>query len=221
MRSRLHHQHWRRLVNPILSLALVGLVYVLIVGVLSFLRREDFSTQFVAEALIGTGLVVLIALVSGWAMHPVFMLAFLYLLTMRARLLADLGNLLAGRGQDKLASSLYRLALQVRPDQTATQIVRLNQAIHDLKQNRLNEAIEALERLLKERMSPKHEAAGRYNLAVAYQRQGNDARATVEYNKVVDLMPGSLYGMGAHKALERGRQQSGGREPKQRGDDQD
>jgi tetratricopeptide (TPR) repeat protein len=208
-------------VNPILSLLLVGLLYVLLVGILSYLRREGFSYQFVVEAFVGIALVILVAVVSGWAMHPVFLLAFLYLLTMRARLLADLGNLLAGRGQDKLASSLYRLALRLRPDQTARQIVQLNQAIHYLKQNRLDETIEALEGLLKEVMSPKHEAAGRYNLAVAYQRQGNEARAIVEYNKVVDLMPGSLYGMGAHKALERGRQQSGGREPKQRGDDQD
>jgi tetratricopeptide (TPR) repeat protein len=208
-------------VNPILSLVLVGLVYVLLVAILSTLRREGFSYQFVVEALIGTGLAVLVAVTTGWAMHPVFLLAFLYLLTMRARLLVDLANALVGRGQDKLASSLYRLALRLRPDQTARQIVRLNQAIHYLKQNHVEEAIAALGELLRESMSPKHEAAGRYNLAVAYQRQGNDARATVEYNKVVDLMPASLYGMGAQKALQRrGRQQPGAREPQQ-GDDQD
>jgi tetratricopeptide (TPR) repeat protein len=205
-------------VNPILSLVLVGLLYVLLVGILSFLRREGFSYQFVAEALAGTGLAVLVAVASGWAMHPVFLLAFVYLLTMRARLLADLGNALAGRGRDQWASSLYNLALRLRPDQTARQIVQLNQAIHYLKQNRLDEAIEALDGLLKESMSPKHEAAGRYNLAVAYQRQGNDARAIVEYNKVVDLMPGSLYGMGAQKALQRERQHPAGPELEQRGE---
>jgi tetratricopeptide (TPR) repeat protein len=207
--------------NPILSLVLVALLYILIVGVLSYLRQEGFSTQFVLEALVGTGLMVLLSLATGWVMHPVFMLAFLYLLTMRARLLVDLANLFAGRGRHKAAASLYEVALRLRPDQAARQIVQLNQGVHFLKQGRLDEATGSLEALLNERMSPKHEAAGRYNLAVAYQRLGNDARATVEYNKVIDLMPGSLYGMGAQKALQRGRLSRGTRDTEDRRINQD
>lgn len=206
--------------NPLLTLVLVALLYVLIVGLLLSLRREGFSFQFVVEALVGTGLVILVSLASGWVMHPVFLLGVLYLLTMRARLLVDLANVLAGRGQHKPADALYRLALRLGPDQTARQLVQLNQAVALLKQDRLDETIDALEGLLKESMSPKHEAAGRYNLAVAYQRQGNDARATIEYNKVIDLMPGSLYGMGAEKALQRGRRQKG-KQDLDRGIDQD
>ena len=207
--------------NPILSLVLVVLIYLLIVGALASLRRETFSLQFFVEALVVMGLAVLLSLVSGWVMHPVFVLALVYLVTMRARLLADLGHALAGRGHHELASSLYRLGLRLWPDQTARQILQLNQAVHHLKQDHLGEATNALEGLLKGSLSPKHEAAARYNLAVACQRQGYDARAIVEFNKVLDLMPGSLYGMGAQKALKRARQKKGIQEQEQAGGEQD
>ena len=58
-------------------------------------------------------------------------------------------------------------------------------------------------------VGPKYEAAARYNLGVAYQRHGDEAKAIVEFNKVIDVMPGSLYSLGAQKALERGKRRQG------------
>ena len=142
--------------NPILSLVLVALLYILIVGVISFLRREGFSFQFVVEAMIGTVVAVVVALATGWYMHPVFLLAFLYLVTMRSRLLVDVGNLLAGRGHHRAADSMYQLALRLRPDEAAQQIVQLNQWVHSLKQNLLADSVDLFYCLLNAIMSPKH-----------------------------------------------------------------
>lgn len=50
------------------------------------------------------------------------------------------------------------------------------------------------------------ECGGGLNLkheTIACQQQGDDARAIAEFNETVDLMPSSIYGVGAVKALER------------------
>lgn len=196
--------------NPHLILLLIALLYILIVGGLSMLRREGSSLQFVVEVIIVTGLLMVLSLSIGQSLHPVLYLIIIYLITMRVRLMVDLGNLLAQRGHHSQASSLYNLALRLKPDGTGRQIVTLNQAAHHLKQSKLSEAITLLEQLLtasQNPLSPKYEAAARYNLAVAYRRQGNEAKAIVEFNKVIDVMPGSLYASGAQIALRKGRQQ--------------
>ena len=82
--------------------------------------------------------------------------------------------------------------------------------MHRLRAGQLAQATADLEALLADPehgLSPKHEAAARYNLGVAYRRQGNEARAVVEFNKVIDVMPGSLYASGAQIALEKGKRQ--------------
>ena len=44
---------------------------------------------------------------------------------------------------------------------------------------------------------------------MAYQRQGEETKSVVEFNKAIDTLPGSLYAMGAQKALERSRRKDG------------
>lgn len=196
--------------NPHLVLLLIALLYILIVGGLSMLRREGTSLQFVVEVIVVAGVLVILSLSIGQSLHPVLYLIIIYLITMRVRLMVDLGNLLAQRGHHSQASNLYNLALRLKPDGTGRQIVTLNQAVHHLKQGKLSEAITLLEQLLTDSqnsISPKHEAGARYNLAVAYRRRGNEAKAIVEFNKVIDVMPGSLYASGAQIALKKGRQQ--------------
>jgi len=195
-------------VNPHLILVLIALLYILVVGGLSALRREGFSLQFAVEVILVASLLLALSLLTGQPTHPVVYLGAIYVVTMRARLLVDLGNLLARRGHGAQAMNLYNLALRLWPDSAARQIVRLNQAVHRLRAGQLVQATAELEALLADpghSLSPKHEAAARYNLGVAYRRQGNDARAVVEFNKVIDVMPGSLYASGAQIALEKGK----------------
>ena len=196
--------------NPHLPLLLIALLYILVIGGLSALRREGFSLQFAIEVIVVAGLLVVFSLVTGQALHPIVFLIVIYLVTMRARLLVDLGNLLARRGYHNQATSMYNLALKSKPDGPSRQIVLLNQAVQHLKQSQLTQAIAMLEDLLADpqsSLSPKHEAAARYNLAVGYRRQGNEAKAIVGFNKVIDVMPGSLYASGAQIALEKGKRQ--------------
>ena len=196
--------------NPHLLLILIALFYVLVAGGLSILRREGLSFQFAVEVIIVAGLLVGLSLITGYAIHPILFLAIIYLVTMRVRLLADLGNLLARRGYHNGATKVYHLALNSRPDNSGRQIIILNQAVHCLKQGQLTDAIAMLESLVTDSqstLSPKYEAAARYNLGVAYRRQGKEAKATVEFNKVIDVMPGSVYASGAQIALDKGKRQ--------------
>ena len=196
--------------NPHLILLLIALLYILVVGGFSALRREGFSVQFAVEVVAVASFLVVISLLAGQTIHPVFFLIIIYLITMRARLMVDLGNLLARREYHQQAMKLYDLALKLKPDSTSHQLVVMNQAVHQLRQGQLAQAISTLENLLldpQHPLSPKHEAASRYNLAVGYRRQGNEAKAVVEFNKVIDVMPGSLYASGAQIALEKGKQQ--------------
>jgi tetratricopeptide (TPR) repeat protein len=195
---------------------LIGLLYIVIFGGLAFLRREGLSLQFALEVIVVTVLVAGASLLIGFSIHPVIFLIVVYLITMRARLLVDLGNLLAGRGNRRPADALYRLALQFKPDATARQIVRLNQAVHLLQQRETNQTIAILEDLLtgaEGDLSPKHKAAARFNLGAAYRRQGQEARATAEFNRVLDLMPGSVYAANAQAALEKGRRKGESSDP--------
>ena len=195
--------------NPHLLLILVALLYILMVGGLSALRREGLSLQFALEVIVVAGLAVVFSLVTGQVIHPAIFLIVIYLATMRARLLVDLGNLLARRGYHDRASNLYNLALQLKPDGPGRQIVTLNLAVHRLKRGQLSQAVTMLENLLTDsqgHLGLKYEAAARYNLAVGYRRQGNETKAVVEFNKVIDVMPGSLYASSAQIALEKGKQ---------------
>jgi len=197
-------------VNPYLVLLLIALLYILAAGGLSALRREGSSLQFAVEVIVVAGLLVILSLVTGQVIHPVPFLIVIYLLTMRARLMVDLGNLLARRGHHHQAANVYSLALRLKPDGPSRQIVRLNQAVHQLQQGQLAQATTMLEHLLagpQHHLSPKYEAAARYNLAVAHRRQGSEAKAVVEFNKVVDVLPGSLYASRAQMALEKGKRQ--------------
>lgn len=196
--------------NPYLVLLLIALLYILAAGGLSALRREGSSFQFAVEVIVVAGLLVIFSLVTGQVIHPVPFLIVIYLLTMRARLMVDLGNLLARRGHHQPATNVYNLALKLKPDSLSRQIVMLNQAVHQLQQGQLAQATAMLEHLLagpQHHLSPKYEAAARYNLAVAHRRQGSEAKAVVEFNKAIDALPGSLYASRAQMALEKGKRQ--------------
>jgi len=192
-------------VNPYLILPLISLFFVLIFAGLSLLRHEGLSNQFALEVLILTGLALLLSWGLRVIIHPIFFLIFVYLVSMRSRLLVDVANPLSMRGKHQIAESLLRLALRLRPDAVTRLLVLINYSVTQLRQGKFEEAIEGSEEVLSAKqlgtLGPKYEAACRYNLGLAYLRAGEERKAVREFNEVMDLMPGSLYAVGARTAL--------------------
>lgn len=196
---------------PHLLLALVGLLYVLFSGILSFFRREGLSMRFTIEAVLLTAIAAA-ATLAGWALPPVVFLFLLYLITMRVRLLVDFGNTLARRGNHATAEWVYGLAEHLWPDEAGRLLVKLNQGVLDLQRGRLEKSVAAFREVLAaaERgyLGVKSQSACYYNLGVAYQRQGQDAQATLAFNSVLDTWPASEYARYARIALEKRKQKS-------------
>ena len=193
--------------TPPLLLLLVGLSYVLVFGGLTWLRREGFSLRFAIEAVIITLIAAGLAAYTPFQMNGVVLILLLYVITMRVRLLVDLGNYLARRGQRSRAASVYELASRLWPDSAGRLILQINQGVLSLQEGRLDEAIEKLQGVVAQANSgylgAKQECAAHYNLAVAYERKGLGAQATLEFNATLDTWPGSEYGRRAAAALQR------------------
>jgi tetratricopeptide (TPR) repeat protein len=194
-------------VTPPLLLLLVGLCYVLVFGGLTWLRREGFSLRFAVESVLITLIVAGLAAFTPLQMNGVVLILLLYVITMRVRLLIDLGNYLARRGRREQAGSVYQLASRLGPDPSGRLILQINEGVLGLQQGNLDEAIEKLQGVVAQANSgylgAKQECAAHYNLAVAYERKGLDAQATVEFNAALDTWPGSEYGRRAAAALKR------------------
>jgi tetratricopeptide (TPR) repeat protein len=189
--------------HPSLLILLVGVLYILGFGALSFVRRQGLSGRFLIEGLILTVAGVALTLVSI-PLHPVLFLAIIYLVTMRVRLLVDLGNLFTNRQQYERALALFRLALRLWPDPIGRQIVLINQGVTQLRMQEpgaayltLNEALASEET----RQGAKYLAAGYYNLGLACRRTGREAEAIRRFNQAIDTLPSSIYAHGARQAL--------------------
>ncbi len=194
--------------DPNLTILLIALMFILIFGGLPVLRKEEPSLQLAVEVLILTALSLGTSLLTGYELNPIFFLLFLYLIVMRCRLLLDLGNLLSSRGRHQQALSIYRLALQLRPDFPIRLIALISYSAVLVRVGALEEAIRILKEILEkweERLHPKHESACHYNLAVAYMRMGKESQAVGEFNQTIDAWPMSPYAEHAEAALERRR----------------
>jgi tetratricopeptide (TPR) repeat protein len=204
-------------VDPILLLILVGLFYILVIGGFSLLRREGLSGQFALEAMALIALAVLLALATGAVIDPIILFLLLYLVTMRARLLTDLANLLFRRRGYAAAEPLYSLALRLYPDRTGRFVVLVNWGVARLHTGDIEGAIATFQEVLtlaeaQGGLGEKYEAACRYNLAVAYRKAGDDVKAVLQYNRVIDQFPASIYGQAAEKALKKRRERDSKRE---------
>ena len=194
--------------NPHLVIVLAALLFILVVGGLSLLRREVPSLRLVVEVLVLTGLSIGISVLTGASLHPILFFIFLYLITMRCRVLVDLGNLLSSWGYHQAALSAYRLAMRLEPDLPARLTALISYSAVLVRVGALEEAIRILEEVLEkygEGLHPKHQSACHYNLGVAYLRLGRESRAVREFNETIDAWPLSLYAKGASAALERRR----------------
>ncbi len=186
---------------------LIAFLYILVFGGLSFLRREGLSVQFALEALALTCLLVGGSWLLGIQLSPILLLLLLYLVTMRSRLVVDVANLLLRQGRRKAAFALYKLGLTWWPDATSQLIVLANRGAAELYCGQVETAIQTLEGVLKEekrsRLGLKYEAACCYNLGLAYEQKGEDARAMQQFNEAIDLLPASACARAAQAALKR------------------
>lgn len=194
-------------VDPYLLILLIGSLYIVVFGSLSLVRREGLSVQFALESAALT----LLAAGASWLLkvelNPFLFLLVLYLVTMRSRLTVDVANKLAGRGYYDLAFRLYRLALAWWPDPATSLVVLTNQGAAQLRSGQTEKAISTLEAVLEAgsslRLGLKYEAACRYNLAYAYEKKGQVAKAVLQYNEAAEVLPGSVYAQAAGAALKR------------------
>ena len=192
-----------------LLLLLEGLLYVVFFGALSLFRREGLSIPFAIEATVITAAAAGLTAFTPLTVNPIVMLVIVYLVTMRVRLLVDVGTLLAQRGQFAQAERFLAFALRLWPDPSGRLIVQVNQGVARLQQNALDEAIAILKAVLEQGrqgyLGVKYESAAHYNLGVAYRRKRMDAQATAEFNAVLDIWPASVYARSAALALQQER----------------
>ena len=178
-------------------------------------RREGLSAQFALEVCAITALFELWLFLTGTYINPVIFLALIYVLSMRVRLLVDIGSMLSNRGRQRDAIRVLQFALRLFPDKTSRLVAMVNMGIVQLRRKNPASAQELFEIVLKDAegggLGIKYEAACRYNLGLALQRQGKDAEAVSQFSEVTIIYPTSIYGQAAEKALEkrRSRQQVG------------
>ena len=195
--------------NLPMFLLLEGLLFVVTFGALSLFRREGLSIQFALEVTAITLVAVALTAFTLFAVSPILLLIVIYLVTMRVRLLVDLGTFFAQRGQFTQADRIYTLALRLWPDQAGRLIVQVNQGTTCLKRNALDQAISIFKSVLEKAglgyLGVKYESAAHYNLGVAYRRKNMEAQAIAEFNAVLDTWPASVYARRAEIALAQGR----------------
>jgi tetratricopeptide (TPR) repeat protein len=189
--------------TPSFLIFLVGLLYVVIFWSLALLRRERLSNQFAYEGLSLTGLTFAAVRWGGIAVHPIYFLVPLYLITMRVRLLVELGNMLSKWRRQHQALAVYRLALHLFPDRSSRLIALINMGAAFLQQARPERAIEILETAKPQivgQLGPKYAAGCCYNLGMAYRRIGRHADALRQFSEVGEMYPMSDFARLAEKA---------------------
>jgi len=202
--------------NPHLIILTIGIFYTLIFGALSLLRREGLSTQFAIESVVITIVVIGIAWLTSTAVDPLPFLIFIYLVTMRGRLLVDLANALSSRGRQRDAIKLLQWAMSLLPDRSTRLVIQVNMGIVQLRRKNPASAQALFEEVLREMeagggLGIKYEAACRYNLGKALMRQGKEPEAVRQFNEVMVIYPSSIYSKAAGMALEERRSRTRGK----------
>lgn len=190
-----------------LVIIMVGFLFILVFGGLSLLRREGLSMRFALESLAITLVCAVIVWVGNFSIPPVFFLLLVYILTMRVRLMVDIANFFARRGNYATADRIYGWACRLWTDPANRLIVGVNQGALRLHQGALDESISIFRNILAQSergfLGIRYESAAHYNLGVAYHRKGLESQAVAEFNHVLDIWPASEYARAASRALER------------------
>jgi tetratricopeptide (TPR) repeat protein len=190
-------------IHPSLLILLVGLLYILGFGGLSLLRRQGLSLRFAIEGLVITAAGALLTYFS-LPLPPLVVLIVLYLVTMRVRLLVDLGNWFTSLRQHRQALATYRIATRLWPDLAGLQIVLINRGVAELGMREPETAYRTLSDALageEVRLGAKYLSAGYYNLGLACRRTGREQEAVRRFNEAIDALPNSLYAYAAQQAL--------------------
>jgi tetratricopeptide (TPR) repeat protein len=198
-------------IHPSLLILLVGLLYILGFGGLSLLRRQGLSLRFAIEGLVITCAGALLTYLS-LPLPPLVVLIVLYLVTMRVRLLVDLGNWFASRRQHGQALAIYRAGSYLWPDLAGRQILLINRGVAELGMREPETAYRTLSEALageEVRLGAKYLSAGYYNLGLACRRTGREQEAVRRFNEAIDALPHSLYAYAAQQAL---KERSSGKE---------
>ena len=196
--------------NPHLMIVALALCYILIMAGMSLARREGLSNQFAFEVLGFTALAEAGSWLSGTIISPILFLVVLYLVSMRGRLLVDLGALLSARGRQRDAISVMQLALRLYPDRATRLITLVNVGIVQLRRQNPASAERMLRAVLDEAgqkggLGAKYESACYYHLGLACQRQDKLAEAVGHFNRAIEALPASIYARAAERALEQRR----------------
>jgi tetratricopeptide (TPR) repeat protein len=191
--------------HPSITIGLVGAVYLAAFSGLALLRRQRPSLRFTVEVAVLTAVGAVLPLASV-PLGPILFLVALYLLTMRVRLVVDVGNYLTSRGRFRRALALFRLALRLGPDRAGRQIVAINQGVTQLRMKDPEAAYRTLKAVLVDEESKpgaRYLAAGFYNLGVACLRVGRREEALSSFRKAIEALPGSIFAAAAEQALKR------------------
>ncbi|MCX7682417.1 MAG: hypothetical protein N2508_10755 [Anaerolineae bacterium] len=186
-----------------LLILLVGFLYILGFNTLSYLRHQGLSSRTTLEGLLLT--VVGTALAMAIPVHPLIFLLLLYLITMRVRILIDLGNSVARRGQPARALRFFELSLRLGPDPWSWHVAQINRAAALIQTGKPEEAYQILLPIVtgpEVQLGVKYQAAACYNLGLACRRTGREAEAIRRFNEAIDALPASIYAHAARKALE-------------------
>lgn len=190
--------------NVQLITPLTGLVFILVFGGLSAVRRQGLSLQFALEGLALTGIATALIFFAGMAVNPVFFLAVIYLVTMRTRWLVDLGNFLSQRRLHGASLAAFNLAQRLWPDPMGRMLARIGTGVAHLHAGNPERALDILQDALRgipEGINPRYEAGCRYNLGLAYRRTGQEEEANLEFRRVLALDQNSLFALAARTAL--------------------
>jgi len=186
---------------------LVGFLFTLFFGGLTFIRREGLSLRFATESIVITLLFAGLSFFLNLQIEPILFLLLVYIITMRVRILVDFANTLARRKNFPLASQLYQIARKVWPDRTNSLIIDVNQGTALIQQEKIDEAISLLKTVLAQSeqgfLGIKYETATHYNLGVAFQKKNLPALAEKEFEEVIEIWPGSVYARFADSAIKR------------------
>ena len=198
-----HHPVIEALMSYPLLLLFIGFLYIVLFGVLTWLRREALSPRSALEATVFTLLVVGLVLLIGVQFNPAYFLVLLYFFTLRARLLADLATVFAMQRKFNAAASIFNVALQLWPDPVSRQIVRLNQGVMQMQTGAMDGAIATFNDVLdhQEYLGSKHRAAANYNLGMAYLKKDQEPKALAALAVAAEVSPTSEYGRRAEAYL--------------------
>lgn len=191
--------------NTSLLIAILGGFFAILFGLISTLEREGISLQFILEVVILTGLAVGGGYLTGRPANPFLFLLFLYLITMRSRLLSDLANFMSKRGRNREAISMLEVAQYLLPDKPTKQVIELNMGIAHLRDHRFAEAQTHLESVLEKAekggLGIRNRTTCLYYLGHALLQQGQISQAKRALRSAVKLFPNSPYGKAAAQSL--------------------